>query len=105
MPTLDFSLHGEIGAVCFRHTLLWDVLDADDASNAYVHLSDCLVDAVQRQHGGAPTQCGKRVSRVSVYGVDEDFLETWHEQENANMNIEPADIVKILFGAYKGTVR
>ena len=67
--------------VGFNHALLPDVLDAVDASNEYVHFSDCLVDAVLRQHGGALAQFGNSVFRVAVHGLNEDVQETWHERE------------------------
>ena len=80
LPTKHFFLDGETKVAGFNHALLWDVLDAVDASNAYVHFSNCLVDAVLRQHGGALAQFGNCVFRVTVHGLNEDFLETWHEQ-------------------------
>ena len=52
-----------------------DVLDADDASNAYVHFSDCLVDAVLRQHGGVLAQFGNSVFRVAVHGLKHRFTD------------------------------
>ena len=87
------ALSGEIEVVGFNHALLRDVIDAVDASNAYVHVSDCLVDAVLRQHGKALVQFGNSVFRVVVDGLNEDFLETWHEQESAKPRAcnEPAD--------------
>ena len=70
--------------VGFGRALLRDALDAVDASNAYAHYSDCLVDAVLRQRGGDLAQFGNSVFRAAVHGISEDFLETWNEQESSN---------------------
>ena len=83
LPTLHVSLDGETDVISFNLALLRDVLDAVDASNAYVHFSECLVDAVLRQQGGALAPLGNSVFRVAVHCLNEDFLETWHEQGSA----------------------
>ena len=66
------------------------MLDAIDASNAHVHFSDCVDDAVLRQRGGALAQFGNSVSTVSMR-----ISWTWHGQESANTRArnEPADAV------------
>ena len=63
VPTLHFSLNGETEVVDFNHGLLRDVLDAVDASNAYVHFSDCLVGAVLCQRGRALVQFGQGTNK------------------------------------------
>ena len=67
LQTLHFSLNGEIEVVGFKHALLRDVLDAVDASNAYVHFSDCLVDAVNMEellHNSATACFVERLART-----------------------------------------
>ena len=70
LSTLHFSLNGETDVVDFC-----------------VQFADCPALML--------AQIGNTVFRVTVHDLNDEFLETWHEQESANWRArnEPADAV------------
>ena len=91
LPTLHFSVDGEIEVVSINHALLRHVLDP---MRTIASLIAWLMRFL-RQHGGAFAQFGNSVFRVAVHGLNEDVRDTWHEQDSADTRAgnEPADVV------------